>query len=101
MEHGTVNEINQIATMCGVVMSFIFPDLVFYEEGFYETGQILVSPDGSLRTCGDCERKIFAFEGKTPIGNEFKPILLYSVPERYVPQTLFEQKALQASQGTI
>ena len=35
MEHGTESEIHQMATMCGIIMPFLFPDLTFQEEGVY------------------------------------------------------------------
>lgn len=99
MKHGTESEVHEIATLCGVVMPFLFPDLVFYEEGYYIRDGILVSPDGSMKDSTDTR---YAFEGKAPTGmSSYSTPVHYCVPDRYIPQTLFEQRVLQASNGTI
>lgn len=49
MQHGTDCEINQIATLSGLVLPFLFPDLKYCEEGYYKTNDVIVSPDGSIR----------------------------------------------------
>lgn len=87
-----------MATMCGIIMPLLYPDLTFQEEGFYLQDGILVSPDGSLRS--DDNSVKFAFEGKAPTEKTFTTSLHYKVPDRYITQTLFEQKVLNA-EGTL
>ncbi|XP_045178040.2 uncharacterized protein LOC123538138 [Mercenaria mercenaria] len=98
MQHGTDCENHQVATMCGMIMPFLYPDLIFQEEGYYVKDNILVSPDGSLRSMDNSVK--YAFEGKAPVEKTFTTTLHDQVPDRYITQTLFEQKALQAD-GTL
>ena len=98
MKHGTDSEVHQIATLASVIVPFLFPDLVFHEEGFYEENGIIVSPDGSLRANDNIA---FAFEGKAPVGNAFVTPVHYKVPNRYISQTIFEQDVLHAEGGTL
>ena len=100
MKHGTDSEVHEIATMCSIVMPVLFPDCVFHEEGYYVRDDVLVSPDGSLRL-NDSEGAEYAFEGKAPFPNPFTKPVHYQVPERYIPQTLFEQRVLKSRCGTI
>ncbi|XP_053406396.1 uncharacterized protein LOC128559213 [Mercenaria mercenaria] len=99
MQHGTESEIHQIATMCGVIMPFLFPDLVFNEEGFYKSDGKIVSPDRSLKNSDQVAE--YAFEGKAPVEKTFTTTVHYKVPSRYVTQTIFEQKVLNAKGGTL
>ena len=97
MKHGIESEIHEIATLSSIIMPVYSPGHVFYEEGYYIKDGILVSPDGSIRLS---ETPIYAFEGKAPVGNTFTTPVHYKIPERYITQTLFEQKVLN-SKGTI
>ena len=58
----------------------------------------MVSPDGSLRTENGIE---YAFEGQALIGNVYTTPVYYRVPDRYITQVLYEQKALRADKGTL
>ena len=98
MKRGTDSEIHQIATLASVVMPFLFPETTFFEVGYYNTGNILVSPDGILK---NNDSVIYAFEGKAPVGNVYTTPVHYEVPLRYITQTLFEQKATNAEKGTL
>lgn len=97
MEHGTKCEVHEIATLSSIVLPFLFPDCVYREEGYYLNDRVLISPDGSLVS----DTNEFAFEGKAPMGNDFVTPVHYSVPARYITQTIFEQKALNAKRGTL
>lgn len=57
-----------------------------------------MSPDGSLRS--DDNSVQFAFEEKAPFDKTFSTTRHYKVPDRYIEQTLFEQKVLNAN-GTL
>ena len=100
MKHGTESEVHEIATLAGMIMPFLFPDMTYHEEGYYVEDEVIVSPDGSLRdaTGSKC---FYAMEGKAPLGNEFVIKQHYNVPERYITQCLFEQKVLKAEMGTM
>ena len=100
MQHGVESEQHEIATLASVIIPFMFPETIFYEEGYYIKDNVVVSPDGSLRDKSG-ESVVYAFEGKAPIGNDFTTQQHYSVPERYITQTLFEDKALKAEKGTL
>ena len=100
MKHGTDSAIHEIATMCSIIMPVLFPDCVFHEEGYYVRDDVLVSPDGSLRL-KDSGSAEYAFEGKAPFPNPFTKPVHYQVPDRYIPQTLFEQRVLESRCGTI
>ncbi|VDI57982.1 Hypothetical predicted protein [Mytilus galloprovincialis] len=61
MRHGTKSEIHEIATLSRVIMPSLFPDMIFHEDGYYIYNDMVVSPDGSLRSADGIE---LAFEGK-------------------------------------
>ena len=91
MRHGVESEIHQLATMSGIIMPFLYPELVFYEEGYYVQDNVLVSPDGSLQNT-DKSHTDYAFEDKAPSSTKYATSVHYTVPERYMTQTLFEQR---------
>ena len=104
MEHGTVNEINAIATLVGKVLPVFWPNLQYVEEGCFqifteESGvSIVVSPDGSCRESVNTTSE-FAVECKCPMpGKVFTTPVFYSCPKYYVPQILAEMKALNSKQ---
>ena len=98
MLHGTQSEVHEIATLSSIVMPFLFPDMIFHEEGYYVHNGMVVSPDGSLMSSDGVE---FAFEGKAPVGNIFTIPVHYKIASRYITQTVFEQKVLSAKCGTL
>lgn len=49
MAHGVECEGHAVATICSIILPFLFPGLVFHEEGIYTRDNIGVSPDGTLR----------------------------------------------------
>ena len=100
MEHGIACEEHEIATLASVIMPFLYPYMTYNEEGYYLENGIIVSPDGSLRD-ETGNTLVYAFEGKAPVGNDFTVKQHYKVPERYITQTLFEQKVLKATKGTL
>ena len=99
MQHGVDSEKHEIATLTGIVLPFMFPNLVYREEGFYVENGIMVSPYGSLQD-PMTNKTQFAFKGKAPSGTLYCR-QQYKVPERYITQTIFEQKVLKAKQGTL
>ncbi|XP_052233224.1 uncharacterized protein LOC127846086 [Dreissena polymorpha] len=73
MQHGTINEINAVATIVTRIMPIVTPELVFCEEGcvqvFDEDSQpfLVVSPDGSLRLNKELSSTKVAVEIKCPV----------------------------------
>ena len=98
MEHGSESEVHQIATLSSVIMPYLYPDMIFHEEGYYPCNGLIVSPDGSLRTDSGI---VYAFEGKAPIGNAYKTPVHYEVPERYISQTILESDVEESQKGTL
>ena len=80
-------------------MPFLYPTLIFHEEGFYIHDNILISPDGSLKNKNGVT--VYAFEGKSPVGNDYTTTVQYNIPERYMAQTLFESRVTNAASGTV
>ena len=104
MEHGTVNEINAIATLVGKVLPVYWPNLQYVEEGCFqifteESGvSVVISPDGSCRESVNAP-SVFAIECKCPMpGEVFTTPVFYSIPKYYVPQLLAEMKALNSTE---
>ena len=106
MEHGTVNEINAIATLCSKILPVMYLSSSYFEEGcavVFHNGKImlLVSPDGSLRalsdsTCITEPHASFAIEIKCPFpGSIYKPKVHYEMPFYYVPQILCEMAVFE------
>ncbi|CAG2201473.1 unnamed protein product [Mytilus edulis] len=103
MQHGTVNEINCVATLVSKVLPVFYPTQSYFEEGckvdyLDNTFMLLVSPDGSLRS--SCEfggkKPCFAVEIKCPYpGNVYKPKVYYELPHYYVSQILSEMSVLE------
>ena len=100
MQHGIASEEHEIATLVGVSMPFLFPEMIYHEEGYCVEDGVILSPDGSLRDKSG-SKCFYAIEGKAPVGNEFTIKQHYNVPERYITQTLFEQKVLKAEMGIL
>ena len=98
MDHGTECEVHHLATMCSIIMPFLYPDCIFFEEGSYVDKNVLVSPDGSLRLYDGT--LLFAFEGKSPMQKQYQPTLHEVVPTRYIPQTLYKGRVLKTA-GTL
>ena len=94
MEYGTKHEADGIATMVGKVLPFIFPELVYVEEGCKEVKLnnqefMLVSPDGSFRkTLGGTP--CYIYENKCKTRSNFTADVYYRIPKYYVPQLLCE-----------
>ena len=101
MKHGTDSEVHEIATLCSIVMPVLFPNCVFREEGYYVRNNILVSSDRSLRLTEDSGSIEYAFEGKASYPNAYTTPVHYRVPDRYITQTLFEQRVVDSRCGTI
>ncbi|KAH3864335.1 hypothetical protein DPMN_027352 [Dreissena polymorpha] len=99
MRHGTESEKHEIATLSSIVLPFLFPNLIYFEEGYYVENNVMVSPDGCLRDAASMTA-VYAFEGKAPFGSIWCR-QHYKVPERYMTQTIFEQKVLSAENGTL
>ncbi|VDI14617.1 Hypothetical predicted protein [Mytilus galloprovincialis] len=105
MQHGTVNEINCVATLVSKVLPVFYPTQSYFEEGckvdyLDNNFMLLVSPDGSLRS--SCEfggkKPCFAVEIKCPYpGNVYKPKVYYELPHYYVPQILSEMSVLETN----
>ena len=82
MNHGTVNEINAVATAVGKIIPVLAPNLMFCEEGCSklpfqdDKSFMIVSPDGSLRRSCDMATTEIAIEIKCPtktVHSEFSP----------------------------
>jgi hypothetical protein len=65
-------------------LPFLYPNLVYKEEGFYPTEGVIVSPDEK-----DTSFVVFAVMGKAPVGNRYSATQHYEIPDRYVIQTIF------------
>jgi hypothetical protein len=107
MKYGTETESNAIATLVGVVLPFLFPDLTYVEVGSFTIDSpstnkplIFVSPDGCLckNTADFPKPAIMACEFKCPPENTFKEPVYYTVPHYYVCQLLSEMAALNVHQ---
>ncbi len=100
LDHGIVHEPDAIATIVTNFLPQFYPDLHFFEEGYYvENAQdgkpiLVVSPDGSLRYTEETPAA-FAIEIKCPSPEiKFVAPVHYKPPARYVPQFLSEMHAL-------
>ncbi|MEW8542406.1 MAG: YqaJ viral recombinase family protein, partial [Candidatus Thiodiazotropha sp.] len=100
MEHGSLNEINGVATIVGKVLPMFYPSLHFFEEGCYENAEngckMIISPDGSIRD-RDTDAVILGVEIKCPAPKPlpvFRPIVHYDLPKYYIPQVLAEMAVL-------
>jgi hypothetical protein len=95
MDYGTENEINAVATLVGSILPVLSPDLTYVEEGCIKIHNddkpfVVVSPDGSLRTDLDGERKtVSAVEFKCPTMVSHRKL-----PERYYLQCLSTMEGL-------
>ena len=100
MEHGTESEVHQIATLSSIILPFLFPDVEYF-DGYHIENKILVSPDRNL--CNRSGDEIqFASEGKAPVLEKPNTRLQhYSVPLRYISQTVFESKVTKSKNGTL
>ena len=101
MEHGTINEINAIATLvAGKVLPVFWPNLHYVEEGCFKIVTetfgvpIVISPDGSCRESVNAP-SVFAVECKCPMPGK---VFTTPVPKYYVPQILAEMKALNSKE---
>ena len=81
-------------------MPFLFPEMIYHEHGYCVEDGVIVSPDRNLRDKSG-SKCFYAIEGKAPVGNEFTIKQHYNVLERYITQTLFEQKVLKAEMGIL
>ena len=99
MEHGSLNEINGVATIVGKIMPIYYPSLHFFEEGCYEKAdngyKMIISPDVSIREL-DTDRVVLGVEIKCPAPKPsvFKPSVYYNVPKYYIPQVISEMSVL-------
>ena len=98
MQHGCESEKYQISTLSSIIMPCLYPQMIFYEEGYYKKHGIVASPDGSLRTETGIE---YVFKGKAPVENVYKCPVHYEVPERYISQTILETDALKSKRRTL
>ncbi len=111
MNYGTENEVHAIATLTGIVLPFLYPDLMYVEEGSYTLGGtqdtppfMYISPDGSLQQKMQGSQSlqesdaVFACEFKCPSVSKYKLPVYYEVPHYYVCQLLSEMAALKTKQ---
>jgi hypothetical protein len=100
MDYGTINEVNALATLSGVILPFLHPHSKYVEEGAYvmnaEEVALFISPDGSIRS--DCfpnseSETLYAVEIKCPVPGPHKLPVFYTLPPYYVCQVLCEMAA--------
>ena len=103
-DHGTINEVNAVATFVTTVLPSVCPEGMFYEEGCYveeRNGKavLVVSPDGSIRHCDDPSNVLFGVEIKCPMPDKtYTTPVHYTIPRYYIPQILSEMNALKVDQ---
>lgn len=99
MEHGSVNEINAVATVVSKILPVYYPDHCFYEEGAYsvknDKGEtvMIVSPDGCIKD----SHSVISVEIKCPFPSYagVTPVY-YCVKPRHVIQCCLEADVLKA-----
>ena len=117
LKHGTENEVNIISTLVSKIMpAFLPPCYAYFEVGpkIITHGlnglKIEVSTDGILKCTNGLECARYSEHGDRKIVLEFKSlyatkdnpnVMLYDVPQRYVPQLLYECDVWSCTEGWL